>query len=191
MNLKKIIKNNKGVTLVELLVSLSLFTVLVLSSMGIFMMVVEGQRSAIATQELQNNLRYIFEVISKEVRMARGDHDGINCGITPYYKTYNTNLTGTDSSNLYFMNKDGECVAYELWADNRIYMKRGGSPYVPVTPSSLEVGSLLFHVEEDRAGTFHSSQGSVRMMMDIKVLGKKLHEQPIKLQTTITSRYYE
>lgn len=184
-------KNNRGVSLIELLVAVSIFSILTLSATKIFILVVEGQRNAMAAQELQNNMRYIFEVISKEVRMARGDYNGINCGVAPYYKTYNTNVSGTDGSDLYFRNRDGDCVAYELWADNRVYVSRGASPFVPITPNTIEVENLLFHIEEDRVGTFHSTQGLVRIMMDVKVIGKKLHEQPMKLQTTISSRYYE
>jgi type II secretory pathway pseudopilin PulG len=187
----KIKNNKKGTSLIELLVSVTLFSVIILSATKIFSMVVEGQRNAIASYELQSNLRYIFEVISKEIRTARGAHDGIDCGVTPYYKTYNTNSSGTDDNGLYFLNKDGECVAYELWADNRMYVKRGSSPYVPITPSNVEIENLLFHIEEDRAGEFHSQQGMVEIMMDVKIIGKKMHEQKMKMQTSITSRYYE
>jgi prepilin-type N-terminal cleavage/methylation domain-containing protein len=187
----KIIDNKKGTSLIELLVSVTLFSVIVLAATQISGMVIEGQRNAIAAQELQSNLRYVFEVMSKEIRTAQGAHDGINCGVVPYYKTYNTNISGTDDNSIYFKNKDGECVAYELWVDNRIYVKRGSSPYVPVTPKSVEVLSLLFHIEEDMAGEFHSQQGFVGVDMEVKVIGKKIHEQKMKMQTGITSRYYE
>jgi prepilin-type N-terminal cleavage/methylation domain-containing protein len=189
----KIIKDNKkGTSLIELLVSVTLFSVIVLAATRISGMVIEGQRNAIAAQELQSNLRYVFEVMSKEIRTARGAHDGINCGVVPYYKTYNTNISGTDDNSIYFKNKDGECVAYELWVDNRIYVKRGTtSPYVPITPSSVEVLSLLFHIEEDRVGEFHSQQGIVSVDMEVKIIGKKMHEQKMKMQTSIASRYYE
>jgi hypothetical protein len=174
------------------LVSVTLFSVIVLAATRISGMVIEGQRNAIAAQELQSNLRYVFEVMSKEIRTARGAHDGIDCGITPYYKTYNTNVSGTDDNIIYFKNKDGECVTYELRVDNRIYVKRGTtSPYVPITPSSVEVLSLLFHIEEDRVGEFHSQQGFVSVDMEVKIIGKKIHEQKMKMQTGITSRYYE
>jgi hypothetical protein len=41
------------------------------------------------------------------------------------------------------------------------------------------------------AGEFHSQQGFVGVDMEVKVIGKKIHEQKMKMQTGITSRYYE
>ena len=69
INFKKI-KNNLGVTLIELIVAVALFSVTILSAMQIFQMVVEGQRSAIAAQSVQESMRYAFEIMSKEIRMA-------------------------------------------------------------------------------------------------------------------------
>ncbi|MCG2695682.1 prepilin-type N-terminal cleavage/methylation domain-containing protein, partial [Candidatus Parcubacteria bacterium] len=69
--LNKIIKNNAGVTLLELTVAVAIFSFAVLSATQIFKMVLEGQRSAIAAQSTQESMRYALEVMSKEIRMAK------------------------------------------------------------------------------------------------------------------------
>jgi len=58
MRLLKKIKNEKGVSLLELLVAVTLFSVVIISSTQIFKMVVDGQRNAIGAQNVQENIRY-------------------------------------------------------------------------------------------------------------------------------------
>jgi prepilin-type N-terminal cleavage/methylation domain-containing protein len=63
---KRITKRHKedGFTLMEMIVAISLFVVVMLSATQIFRMIIEGQRSAIASQSIQENIRYFFEVMS-------------------------------------------------------------------------------------------------------------------------------
>jgi len=187
----KKIKNNLGISLIEIVVAVTLFSVVIILALQIFKSIVEGQRSSIAAQDIQENMKYFFEVISKEMRMAQGAHEGIDCGVTPYYKVFNTNASGTDDDELYFENKNGDCVVYQLGADNRLYINRGGSGFEPVTPDEIIITNLLFHVEDDQSGAFKTQQPTVTIMLDAEVVTKDLHKQEIKMQTTISSRYYE
>ncbi|MDD5295066.1 MAG: prepilin-type N-terminal cleavage/methylation domain-containing protein [Patescibacteria group bacterium] len=47
---RNIIKNNKGVTLLEMTVAVAIFSVVMLSATEIFRLVIESQRNAIASQ---------------------------------------------------------------------------------------------------------------------------------------------
>jgi len=60
-----------GFSLIELLVSVSIFALIMVSSMDIFNMVIESQRGAIATQNVEESLKYFFEVTAKEIRMVK------------------------------------------------------------------------------------------------------------------------
>jgi len=173
--IKNIFKNNQGVTLMELLVSVSVFSVIMVSTGGIFQMVVEGQRNAVAAQNVQENIRFAFEMMGKEMRMAQRD-DGA-CGHNGYvYYSYN------DDTSLDFVNQYGQCVTYFL-ADDRLKIDRDGSNGY-VTADEIRVYNLEFSVDE-------SNQPSVTMKMDVEAVGKENNKQPMKMQTTITSRVYE
>ncbi|MBI2459341.1 MAG: prepilin-type N-terminal cleavage/methylation domain-containing protein [Parcubacteria group bacterium] len=194
MNFLIKIKDNKGVSLIELLVAVTIFTFLILLAVQIFKMVVDGQRSAIAAQNTQENMRYALEKISKEIRMARISNQECESIFFPpataSYKVYNT---AAGASQLYFKNKDGVCLAYYL-SNNRLKIIAGigaGARSDFITPAKVEVSNLKFFVVDDIIGAFHSKQPYVTMAMEVKAIGPVLHEQKMKIQMTVSSRYYE
>lgn len=181
---RKILKNQQGTTLMELLVAVSIFAVIILSATQIFQFVIEGQRNAVASQNLQENLRYIFEVMSREIRSAKSYDGGKNCGIAPTNKIYNTNINA-----LYFENKDEDCVVYKL-EDGRLNVKRGDFSEIPITPNEIIIDKLLFDIVDNAINESSITQPSVRITITARAVGKKMHEQITKIQTTITSRVY-
>lgn len=190
LKLKIILRNKYGVTLLELIVAVGFFSVITLSATGIFQMVINGQRSALAAQNVQESIRYAFEVMTKEIRGASLSNGQCKTLIspepTPQYKVYNT---ADDDSLLYFKNKNAECVAYYLEA-NRIKIIRGGQANF-ITPSAVKIINIRFSVADDAIGGFHSLQPQVNLMLDAEVVGKDMHKQSMKIQTSISSRYYE
>ncbi|MEA3463698.1 MAG: prepilin-type N-terminal cleavage/methylation domain-containing protein [Patescibacteria group bacterium] len=190
--LDKIKKNNTGTTLIELLVAVTLFSVIMLSATAIFKIMVEGQRNAIAAQNAQESMKYVFEVMAKEVRMAQKSNDEcrieIGFSIPATYKVYNVSSNG-EGDILYFKNKNTDCVAYYL-ADGYLMVYRGGE-IASTTPSGIKVSNLKFKIIDDLIDAFHSVQPQVTMVMDIEAVGKIMHKQKMKMQTTISSRYYE
>ena len=182
--LKKILKNNSGVTLLELTVAVAIFSTVVLSATQIFKMVVEGQRSAIAAQHTQESMRYALEVMSKEIRMAQ-KAIGNECGPQLNGKVYNI-----QGNRFQFKNINNQCVEYSLEDDangvSRLKIRRDiVSGYI--TPDEIKVSDLKFDVI-DNVGT---DQPSVTFKMIVRAVGKELHKSEIKMQTTVSSRYYE
>ena len=174
--LRGLIKNKKGVTLLELTVAVAIFSVIILSTTQIFKMVLDGQRNAIAAQNIQESMRYAFEVVSKEIRMAQkgsgGECNGLNNNI---YLTENGVAMGNE---LYFKNYIGECVKYYLDL-GRIKIDRGiNSGYI--TPDEISVTSLVFFVV-DSVGI---NQSKVTMVMDVEAAGKEMHKQTMKIHNS-------
>ncbi|MDP2709372.1 MAG: prepilin-type N-terminal cleavage/methylation domain-containing protein [bacterium] len=186
------IKNNKGVSLIELIVAITVFSILILSATQIFKLVVDGQRNSISAQNVQENIRYAMEKMSKEMRMAEISDD--DCLASAVYKVFNV-LADGGNDQLYFKNQYGECVVYYLdSASGRLKIAvDGGSGLVDdfITPSKIEISNLKFFVDDDLIGAFHGKQPRATMKMDIKSGGQSLHQQEIKIQLTVSSRYYE
>lgn len=183
---KKIRQNNFGTTLLEMIVAVALFSVTILAATEIFQMVVNGQRSAVAGQNTQESIRYALEVMSKEIRMAQKAESADCPGLGLTGKVFKTAGSGT----LQFKNSDEECVEYFLEDDingiSRLKIDRDGvSDYI--TPDEIEVNNLQF-VVIDNIGV---KQSMVTLKMDVEALGKELHKSKMKIQTTISSRYYE
>jgi len=174
LNLKN---NKKGTSLFEMIVSVALFAIIMVMATGIFKMVIEGQRNAIASQNTQESIRYAFEMMSKEMRMAQKD-DG-TCDSSDVYSV------NGNSDILYFKNYYGECVTYQLDGDRLKIIRGYNEGYI--TSSKVEVSDLKFFIQGDPS----VSQPTVTMKIKVRAIGKEMHGQEIIMQTTISSRHYE
>lgn len=183
--IRKILKNKKGVTLLELTVAIAIFSVVILSATQIFKMVLEGQRNAIAAQNIQESMRYVLEVMSKEIRMAQKEDETIkNCPLITDDKVYEA--SGDGNAILAFKNYNGDCVKYYL--DSGRFKIDRGSDSGYITPDEINITNLEFVVVDDG---IVNEQSRVTIKMDVEAVGKEMHEQATKIQTTISSRYYE
>jgi prepilin-type N-terminal cleavage/methylation domain-containing protein len=200
LKFKKIGKNRKGFSLLEMIIAIALFAVIMLAATQIFQLVIESQRNSIASQDIQENMRYALEMIGKEIRMASSSN-GICPTNEPNIKSNrifnrnsgakigNKSLDGT----LYFKNKDGECVSYYLGpcpVDNGLIIRRGDGRAC-LTPDNIKINNLEFQVIEDDIANPLSVQPTVTIMLNLETTGKATHKQKTNLQTTISARYYE
>jgi len=186
--MKKYNHNKAGFSLMEMLLAISIFVIIMLSATRIFQLVVQGQRQAIAAYHVQENLKYFFEVMSKEVRMAKMDTAG-DC----YPTTAVDQLYTVETNNLYFKNYDGQCVHYFIANDNgvnRFKIERGlNNGYI--TTSNININSLKFDVKSSVDTGTQAEQASVTVNLEAEAVAPELDKSQMILQTTITSRYYE
>ncbi len=186
--MRKQIHNKKGFSLMEMLLAISIFVIIVLSATRIFQLVVQGQRQAIAAYHVQENLKYFFEVMSKEVRMAKMDTAG-DC----YPTTAVDQLYTAEEDNLYFKNFEGECVHYFIEEDNginRFKIQRGGRGGY-ITTSNITINSLKYDIKSSVSSGSQLEQPSVTVNLEAQAVASELDKSEMTLQTTITSRYYE
>lgn len=190
LNKKKLLCLQPGFTLMEVLVSVALFSVIILSVTSIFKMAIDGQRNAIATQNVQESLKYFLEVTAKEIRMAQKNEGA--CGGIPDDEIFAVS-TGPLSDILYFKNYYGECVRYYLAADGdnlRFRISRGNGPTPPsdfISPSKIRINELHFVVNS----TASSSQPMVTINLNANSLESAQFKSDMTLQTSISSRYYK
>ncbi len=67
--------NNKAFTLIEMIVSLSIFVLIVLIVINVYMVINLSQRRTVEMQKLQSDTRYIFEAMAQEIRLGIIDYD--------------------------------------------------------------------------------------------------------------------
>jgi len=176
-----------GFSLMEVIVSVALFSVIILSMTQIFKMVIDSQRNALATQNVQESLKYFLEVVGKEIRMAQ-KNEGVCPGI-PDDEIYiiSSNANG---ATLYFKNYYKQCVTYSLDAigeQQRFRITRGtDSDYI--SPAKIKIDSLAFIAATGVAST---TQPAITLSLKAHALGQGEFKSEMDIQTTMTSRYYK
>ena len=174
-----------GFSLIEVIVSVTIFSVIILSATGIFKMVVDNQRNALASQNVQESLKYFFEVTGKEMRMAQKNH-GVCPGI-PDDEIFVV-TTGVSGQKLIFKNYYEQCVAYELALDGgnqRFQITRNAATGF-ISPQKIVIDNLYFVLNE---GTY--LQPMITMNLKAHALSSPQLKSEMIIQTSITSRYYK
>lgn len=167
-----------GFTLIELVVGIGIFALVLTSIMGIFQQVIRVERRAVNAQNAQENVRYVMEVISKEIRTAERNFG--TCVDVPNGDIFAVDV-GVGNDKLYLKNQYGECVTYFL-EGNRFKIMRG-SDVAFVTSDETVIEYLNFSLKAD-------DQPAVTITMGIQTLDTTATDVTISMQTTISSRYY-
>lgn len=183
--------NKEGFTLFEVIVSVALFSIIILSATNIFKLAIDGQRSAIASQNVQESLKYFLEVTAKEMRMAQK-----NKNVCPGLgdETIFTLGGSGDRTTLSFKNYYGECVTYSLAPDGdnwRFQVSRqlglSQAQVGFISPAKIRMNTLHFSINDMEP----FMQPMVTINFNANALGSAQFQSNMTLQTSITSRYYK
>ncbi len=188
------IGNKKGFTLIEVMVSVVLFTMIIMSVTSIFKMAIDAQRNAIATQNVQESLKYFFEITGKEMRMAVKNNGDCDTAIVPIGSIFGLE-TNSYGDTLYFKNYAGECVSYFLEKDYNnvlrfaVSRQKGSVRQVDfISPEKISINSLHFVL---RSGGVYIFQPQITMNMSASAASSSKVQADMTLQTSISSRYYK
>jgi prepilin-type N-terminal cleavage/methylation domain-containing protein len=181
--------HSAGFTLIELIVSISLFTIIIMSTTQIFSLAISSQRSAIASQNVQESLKYFLEVINKEMRMAQKDTENI-CGI-PEGEIFVISSDSNNNNILRFKNYYDECVSYSLVVDpsvdttQRFKITRSALSGF-ISPAKITIDHLYFILKDTE-----DIQPMITLNLEAHALGETKFKSKMTLQTSISSRYYK
>jgi len=186
-----------GYSLLETIVAVGLFSFVLTMALNIFQSINQSQKSAVASQTIQENLRYVLEVMGKEIRQGVRSDD--SCYGSAVYRVYNNN-----SNALVFKKiKTGKeyCVTYYL-DSGRLKIRReekDSSHNIVstsddfITPNDIEIASFNFDVFDNNITAFPEDKFQPRVILRIGAQmrnGQELFKQPILVQTAISSRMY-
>jgi prepilin-type N-terminal cleavage/methylation domain-containing protein len=175
---------NKSFTLVEILVAVTIFSVITGIASGLFVSAIRAQRSSLAHQQLLDQTSYVMEYMSRALRMAKKDIDG-NC--TGGAKL---NYAKTDSK-IMFKNYEDECQEFlQEWDDsNKVYRLKEKKAGVENYLTSPGLNVVSFKVADMGWTQYDTEQPRVTLFLDIQGAGFKPEEKPrIKIQTAISQR---
>jgi prepilin-type N-terminal cleavage/methylation domain-containing protein len=196
-NLK--IKSGAGFTLIEILVAISVFSIIISSISGIFVFSVREQRKTLTSQILLDQTSYVLEYMSRSLRMARKQiageaqclsQSGLNYEIPSAYQEGNENL----GRGIRFINQlqGNDCQEFYLENGQLKYKKNVDDPpnsqTFDLTSNNLNITFFRFNLSgKDQSADY--LQPTVIFFLEIEGKGGAVGTQPkIKIQTTISQR---
>lgn len=135
-----------GFTLVELLVSVAIFSIVMMIAVGALLTMAEANRKAQAIKSVMNNLNFAIESLSRTIRVGTTYHCGVSGAVNVAQ-----NCTG---GSQYFAfesasgdpNTNADQYVYRF-ANNRLERStNGGGTFVAVTAPEVVIEDLRFYV---------------------------------------------
>jgi prepilin-type N-terminal cleavage/methylation domain-containing protein len=185
-------KQKKGFSLMEMIVATALFLTVTTVSIGIFLSVTKANTKINAMQKVENEIRYIIEIISKKVRLGTIYYDYYDIVYSGNFNNPASILALSDNANniFYFMlNGDGSSPGIVQMSLD------GGSNWSDLSTNSVIVDSLDFYIlpESDPFSQDATTikQPMVTLFLEAHYNRGDSSDGQIKIQTTIGSRQYK
>ncbi|HSD12131.1 MAG TPA: prepilin-type N-terminal cleavage/methylation domain-containing protein [Patescibacteria group bacterium] len=197
-------RDARGFTLMELLVVLSIFSMVVTTATDIFLLTNRSQRKIFGLERTQADARYTLEAIAREVRTGSIDYAYYAGRGTPL-GTPDAELALIDATNSPLKFKVSDASNQGLCADANsrpcLLVTVGANSPSAITPKNVAVRTAKFYVGPTVdpmsfsvvTGSYASSvQPHVTIVLVLESRGDRAGEQSVVyLQTTATSRGYK
>jgi len=192
----------KSFTLLEILITVSIFGIVMVLVSGTFLSGAMRQRELIEVQNVADNLRAVMEIMTREMRMAKRDKDGVCLGSD--YKGFSFCLirsdnfqctSGTDRDfsqltwreGIKFLNYKDQCVVYFKDGDflKKGVEKEGEFETATLSSANVKIQTLKFGLR----GESPNDKFQPRVVIVIEGIGKSGKTfSSISTQTTISLR---
>jgi prepilin-type N-terminal cleavage/methylation domain-containing protein len=174
-----------GFTLVEVLVSLSLFSVIAVAVLGVFVSAVKSQRRVLAQQQMTDQASYLIEYISRDIRMAHKDLTG-DC-IPGGYNYQTSSVSGV--IELRFLDYENKCSRFFLDTDKIIKVQKSFNNFPPVSETIYPLVSDNFTVNSFKIiGSGWQQGDSLQPSITFYINMTGRDSIKTQLQTTVSQR---
>ena len=196
--------NTTGFSLIEVLVSLSLFTIVVTISVGSMVVLLDGNAKAREKKELLTQLSFMLDTMTRDIRTGY-NYRCTNSSSNSDLRLDNNLVDGLDclsgGSALAFTESGGSLttelgadtarVAYRLDTDlNRIergVWNSGSIDWAPVTPVEINIEQLTFYVTDTARGTDYKPP-AVTIVIAGNLPSDVGDDNEFAIQTTVVQR---
>jgi prepilin-type N-terminal cleavage/methylation domain-containing protein len=132
-------KKQKGFTLVESLVAITVFLIVVTITGSIYISFVRQERRLYAFLRTENNIRFALDYIGRDIRMAKS-YD------------FTENITEGGAISLDFIDYMGKDTTYTLDNKNISVSHNGELLLLPLLDDTIEVKFLRFYITDGAMG---------------------------------------
>jgi prepilin-type N-terminal cleavage/methylation domain-containing protein len=191
--------NKKGFTLVEIMVSIAIFSLVLVAAMGAILSVVDANRKAQTLVEAMNNLNFAMESISRTIKTGiEHQHPSWAEDDSSIYIQAN-DLLGLDGdfdreSVNFALNSSGQVVRCVLENENtECDDPDGGSDeWIPLTSSKINIDVMNFEIVHGDSTAYTVGTDFVAPRVLITMRGSVQANEDIittfNLQTTVSQR---
>jgi prepilin-type N-terminal cleavage/methylation domain-containing protein len=191
--------SKNGFTLIEMLVSVALFSVVMVMALGALLSLSTADRKAQALKSTVDNLNFALDSMSRAIRTGSNYH----CG----------SVSGGDckagNNTFYFTANNGVVTAYMLSTDSSVCNQTIAAPgclaistfingawtsWAPITSPDVIINNSsggLFHVWGTTAGSPDNTQPIVVITLSGYAQVSTTQQSAFHLQTTVTQRIYD
>jgi len=183
----QIIKNKKqAFTLIEMIIATVLFLTAMIVSVSIFLSTLDANNKVNALQKVENEIRYIVETISKEIRLG-----------TIYYGYYEDKYGDSfeNPTSMLALQDNANNLSYFTLNDGVVQMSlNDGVDWSDLSTDNILINSLDFYLMPE-TNPFSQDSENIKQPMIILYLEAHYNKEAsfdgqIKIQTTISSRQY-
>jgi len=173
-------KNKKAFTLIEILVSISIVSFVILATTSIFRSTMNSQKKLVMDSAVLNDINYFLKLATDNIRNSEIS-DGSICGIAAD-KFFDV------QANFIAFIKDGQCHYFEAIDDDGVmrlvmYTDSKGENYI--TSKKTNITSFNFEVED------FIEFGQPLVTISIKATPVDEPENDVQAQTSVSIDYYE
>lgn len=179
--------SHTGFTLIEMLITMLVFSIIIVAASGLFISAIRGQARTLAIQRLLDQTSYALEYMGRAIRMAKKDINGTCISAKLNYATTTSGTGGIrfknyeDDCQEFFREWDGIAGVYRLKE-----VKAESINYL----TSPDLDTVSFKIgPSDSWDQYDTLQPRVTIFLEIRKAGSEPEKQPkIKIQTTVSQR---
>jgi len=180
--LQKKMKKTGGFTLIEIMISLTLFTAIMIIIISTLISINDANNKAQDIRSVVDNLHFALENVSRSLRTGSAYYCADNLSSFPG-GTLDCETIGGNS--IAFIDSKSNQVIYTL-DDGQIKKSINGGVFLDITSSEIDIENLTFYVEGSRS--VDGAQPRVLLTVKGSAEFKKGLTTEFNLQTTISQR---
>ncbi len=137
------LQNKRGFTLIEIMVSVTVFTLVMVISMGSILSAFDANRKSQSLRAVMDNINFTLESMTRTIRFGTNYHCNVNV-TSPSVSSPNNCAGGATSMAV--LAPDGLSTYYYRLNNGSIQRSQDGSNYSSVTGSDVNISKLTFYV---------------------------------------------
>jgi prepilin-type N-terminal cleavage/methylation domain-containing protein len=195
-------KKEKGFTLVEVLITLAIFSIIVVSIFGIFSSSIKNQRYVLLTDQLIDESSFTIDYMSKIIRLAKKHIDDPTspdpvCNIANFGDNYNPTSPPFSSQITFIRGEIDEsgniakkCYQFSYDSANKKVVQTVDGIVTDLTPSNIEITNLKFYISggsQDILVENPNYQPRITVLLEARAKNSS-PISTINMQTTVSQR---
>lgn len=182
-----------GFTLIEILVSVAIFSTVMVISLGALLAMSESDRKAQTLKSVINNLNFSLDAMGRSIRTGINYHCDVSTGTVTTPRDCGQASGGATS--IAFRSAEGQTVRYCLGngsscssSGTAVLVSKGSAAYAPLTASEVTISNLRFYVTGAEDAEL---QPHVVILLSGSVPVSPTQTSVFDLQTSVTQRLYD